>query len=93
MLDVSIRLGVLTLLSDLQREEGLGVLYITHDLATARHFSNEIIVLNQGRIVERGTADDVILRPSHPYTQELRAASPDPEKFFASVSNAEGGAR
>ena len=93
MLDVSIRLGVLNLLAELQREEGLGVLYITHDLATARHFSNEIIVLNQGRIVERGTADDVILRPTHPYTQELRAASPDPEKFFASVSAPEGGER
>ncbi len=48
MLDVSIRLGVLNLLADLQREEGLGVLYITHDLATARHFSDEIMVLNQG---------------------------------------------
>ena len=82
MLDVSIRLGVLNLLADLQREEGLGVLYITHDLATARHFSDEIIVLNQGRIVEHGTADDVILRPQDPYTRELRAASPDPEKHF-----------
>jgi len=82
MLDVSIRLGVLNLLADLQREEGLGVLYITHDLATARHFSDEIIVLNQGRIVEHGTADDVILRPQDPYTCELRAASPDPEKHF-----------
>jgi len=90
MLDVSIRLGVLNLLADLQREEGLGVLYITHDLATARHFSDEIIVLNQGRIVEHGTADDVILRPQDPYTQELRAASPDPERFFATTT---GGAR
>jgi len=93
MLDVSIRLGVLNLLAELQREEGLGVLYITHDLATARHFSDEIIVLNQGTIVERGPADDVILRPTHPYTQELRAASPDPEKFFAAASGPEGGAR
>ena len=90
MLDVSIRLGVLNLLSDLQREEGLGVLYITHDLATARHFSDEIMVLNQGRIVEHGPADDVILRPQDPYTQELRAASPDPERFFADTL---GGAR
>jgi len=90
MLDVSIRLGVLNLLADLQREEGLGVLYITHDLATARHFSDEIIVLNQGRIVEHGSADDVILRPQHPYTQELRAASPDPERHFATTA---GGAR
>ncbi|MFS0866739.1 ABC transporter ATP-binding protein [Microbacterium sp. 179-B 1A2 NHS] len=93
MLDVSIRMGVLNLLADLQREEGLGVLYITHDLATARHFSDEILVLNQGRIVESGTADDVILRPRNPYTQELRAASPDPERHFASAPGISGGAR
>lgn len=86
MLDVSIRLGVLNLLADLQREEGLGVLYITHDLATARHFSDEIMVLNQGVVVERGPADDVILRPTHPYTRQLRAASPDPEEFFPARS-------
>lgn len=86
MLDVSIRMGVLNLLAELQREEGLGVLYITHDLATARHFSDEILVLNQGRVVERGSADDVILRPQHPYTQALRAASPDPDEHFASTS-------
>ena len=91
MLDVSIRLGVLTLLADLQREEGLGVLYITHDLATARHFSDEIMVLNQGRVVEYGTADDVILDPQDPYTRALRAASPDPEKHFASAAS-NGGA-
>lgn len=83
MLDVSIRLGVLNLLAELQREEGLGVLYITHDLATARHFSDEIMVLNQGRVVEHGDADDVILNPKDPYTRELRAASPDPEAHFA----------
>ena len=94
MLDVSIRLGVLNLLADLQREEGLGVLYITHDLATARHFSDEIMVLNQGRVVERGSADDVILRPRDPYTRELRAASPDPEEFFRRrAAAAAGGAR
>jgi len=91
MLDVSIRLGVLNLLADLQREEGLGVLYITHDLATARHFSDEILVLNQGRVVERGPADDVILRPQNPYTQELRAASPDPDSFFAHAASILGG--
>ncbi|MFT4233577.1 MAG: ATP-binding cassette domain-containing protein [Microbacterium sp.] len=86
MLDVSIRLGVLNLLADLQREDGLGVLYITHDLATARHFSDEIMVLNQGRVVERGPADDVILNPQDPYTRELRAASPDPEEHFGVAS-------
>jgi ABC-type glutathione transport system ATPase component len=93
MLDVSIRLGVLNLLAELQREEGLGVLYITHDLATARHFSDEIMVLNQGRVVERGSSDDVILNPQDPYTRELRAASPDPEKHFGmSAVHTAGGA-
>ena len=92
MLDVSIRLGVLNLLADLQPEEGLGVLYITHDLATARHFSDRIMVLHHGRVVEHGTADDVILNPQHEYTRELRAASPDPEKHFATApTNAQGG--
>ena len=93
MLDVSIRLGVLNLLADLQREHGLGVLYITHDLATARHFSDEVLVLNQGRVVERGPADDVILRPQNPYTQELRAASPDPDTYFAHAAGILGGER
>jgi peptide/nickel transport system ATP-binding protein len=83
MLDVSIRLGVLNLLADLQRESDLGVLYITHDLATARHFSDEIMVLNRGRVVEHGPADDVILRPQNDYTRQLRDASPDPERHFA----------
>lgn len=78
MLDVSIRLEILTLLARLQQEENLAVLYITHDLATARHFSDEILVLYRGRVVERGPADEVILNPQHPYTKLLAAASPDP---------------
>ncbi|GAA1870841.1 ABC transporter ATP-binding protein [Myceligenerans crystallogenes] len=82
MLDVSIRLGVLNLLADLQEADGLGVLYITHDLATARHFSDEIVVLHRGVVVERGPADDVILDPQHEYTRALRDASPDPERHF-----------
>jgi peptide/nickel transport system ATP-binding protein len=78
MLDVSIRLGVLNLLARLQREQHLAVLYITHDLATARHFADDILVLYRGRVVERGPADEVILNPRHPYTRLLAAASPDP---------------
>jgi ABC-type glutathione transport system ATPase component len=81
MLDVSIRLGVLNLLADLQREEGLGVLYITHDLATARHFSDEILVMFRGDIVERGGSDDVILNARHEYTRSLREAAADPERL------------
>ena len=80
MLDVSIRLGVLNLLGRLQREDNLAVLYITHDLATARHFSDEILVLYRGRVVERGPADDVILNPQHAYTKLLAQAAPDPER-------------
>jgi peptide/nickel transport system ATP-binding protein len=79
MLDVSIRLGVLNLLSRLRSEENLAVLYITHDLATARHFSDDIIVMYRGRIVERGPADQVILTPRHPYTRLLAASVPDPD--------------
>ncbi len=68
MLDVSIRLSVLNLMGRLQREDHLAVLYITHDLATARHFSDEILVLYRGRVVERGPSDAVILNPQHDYT-------------------------
>jgi oligopeptide/dipeptide ABC transporter ATP-binding protein len=79
MLDVSIRLGVLTLLARLQAEERLAVMYITHDLATARHFCDDVVVMYRGRIVERGPADEVILRPRHPYTRLLAASAPNPD--------------
>ena len=86
MLDVSIRLGVLNLLGRLQREDRLAVLYITHDLATARHFSDEIVVLFRGRVVERGPADAVILDPQNDYTKLLAMAAPDPERGPARVA-------
>lgn len=85
MLDVSIRLGVLNLLAELQQDNDLGVLYITHDLATARHFSDEIMVLYHGDVVERGPADTVILHPNHDYTKRLLAAAPDPERRLAQL--------
>ncbi|MBW4033630.1 MAG: ABC transporter ATP-binding protein [Acidobacteria bacterium] len=88
MLDVSIRLGVLNLLAELQREDNLGVLYITHDLATARHFCDEILVMYQGRIVERGPADEVILHPKHEYTKRLAAAAPNPELRLKQIQKA-----
>ncbi|KWV34021.1 ABC transporter ATP-binding protein [Micromonospora rifamycinica] len=80
MLDVSIRLGVLNLMGRLQREDRLAVLYITHDLATARHFSDEILVLHRGRVVERGPSDAVILDPHHDYTRLLASSAPDPDR-------------
>ncbi len=85
MLDVSIRLDILNLLARLQRDENLAVLYITHDLATARHFADDILVLYRGRVVERGPADAVIREPRHPYTKLLAAASPDPAARGRSV--------
>jgi peptide/nickel transport system ATP-binding protein len=78
MLDVSIRLEILNLLDALKRERSLAMLYVTHDLATARHFSTEIMVMYRGEIVERGPSDEVILSPAHPYTQLLAAAAPNP---------------
>jgi len=80
MLDVSIRLGVLNLLAQLQREENLAVLYITHDLATARHFSDHILVMFAGEIVEEGPPDEVILNPRAEFTRRLAAAAPEPSR-------------
>ena len=85
MLDVSLRLGVLNLLSRIQQEEHIGMLYITHDLATARHFSDEIMVMCHGNIIEHGPSDDVILNPQQDYTKVLLNAAPDPEKHFAKI--------
>jgi peptide/nickel transport system ATP-binding protein len=87
MLDVSIRLSVLNLMGRLQREDHLAVLYITHDLATARHFSDEILVLYRGRVVERGPSDAVILNPQHDYTRLLAEAAPDPERIDRKVTS------
>jgi peptide/nickel transport system ATP-binding protein len=78
MLDVSIRLEILNLLDRLKRERDLALLYVTHDLATARHFSSEIMVMYRGEVVEHGPSDEVILRPAHPYTRLLASAAPDP---------------
>jgi peptide/nickel transport system ATP-binding protein len=83
MLDVSIRLEVLDLIADLRTRLDLAVLYITHDIASARYFADEILVMNAGRIVERGPAEELTQNPTHPYTQLLIASSPDPDSFTA----------
>lgn len=76
MLDVSIRLEILNLLDRLKSERDLALLYVTHDLATVRHFSSEAMVMYRGEIVERGPSDEVMLNPQHPYTQLLASAAP-----------------
>lgn len=86
MLDVSIRLGLLSLLRQIRDESRLALLYVTHDISTARYFSDRVVVLYAGRAVEQGTADEVILDPKHPYTQLLVSAAPDPRRTTARVA-------
>ena len=79
MVDASSRVEILNLLHGLQRERGVAFLYITHDIASARHFADRIAVMHLGSIVETGSAPQVIDRPLHPYTQALIAAVPEPD--------------
>jgi peptide/nickel transport system ATP-binding protein len=79
MLDVSIRLEMLSLLDDLRRRFQLALLYITHDIASARYFADEVLVMYAGEIVERGPAEELTQHPAHPYTQLLVASAPDPD--------------
>jgi peptide/nickel transport system ATP-binding protein len=80
MLDVSIRLGILNLLAGLRENEGMTILYITHDIASARYLADEIAVMYAGRLVESAPAISVTDQPAHPYTQLLLSAAPDPDR-------------
>ena len=75
-LDVSVQATVLNLLLDLQEEFGLTYLFISHDLAVVKYMADNILVMNQGEIVERGTSDEIYTNPQHPYTRQLLAAIP-----------------
>ena len=83
MLDVSIRLDVLNLLLRLKDEEHLALLFITHDIASARYFAEDTLVMYAGQMVEGGPSDEVIQQPKHPYTQLLISAAPDPDRLGA----------
>jgi peptide/nickel transport system ATP-binding protein len=87
MLDVSIRLGVLNLLRDLKERMHLAILYITHDIASARYFADDTQVMYAGRIVEGGDSESVTQNPAHPYTRLLIASAPDPDR----IEGGEGG--
>lgn len=80
MLDVTIRKAMLDLIDDLRRQEDLAVLYITHDLGSARRYSSEVLVMHEGRVVERGPSEQVISDPQDEYTKRLLAAAPDPQR-------------
>ena len=78
MIDASSRAELLYLIQELQKLFSITVLYITHDIASARHFSNDIAVMYLGSIVESGTSTEVVERPLHPYTKALIDAVPEP---------------
>jgi oligopeptide/dipeptide ABC transporter ATP-binding protein len=78
MLDVSIRIGLLNLMAQLRDEQGVSILYITHDIASARYVADRLIVMYAGQIAEAGPVEEVLANPRHPYTQLLVSAVPDP---------------
>ncbi|HLW02808.1 MAG TPA: ABC transporter ATP-binding protein [Ktedonobacterales bacterium] len=89
MLDVSIRLDVLNLLLSLKEKERLALLYITHDIASARYFADETMVMYAGQMVEGGPSEAVTQSPRHPYTQLLLQAAPDPDRMLTGQMDAE----
>jgi peptide/nickel transport system ATP-binding protein len=79
MLDVSVRIGLLNLMAKLRDEEGVSILYITHDIASARYVADRLIVMYAGQVAESGPIEDVLADPRHPYTQLLVSNVPDPK--------------
>jgi peptide/nickel transport system ATP-binding protein len=80
MLDVSIRIGLLNLMSRVRAEQGISFLYITHDIASARYVSDRVVVMYAGHVVEQGPTEAVPAGPVHPYTRLLVSAVPDPRR-------------
>jgi len=84
MLDVSIRAEILELMKEIQNINNISMIYITHDLATAKHFADDILILNSGKVMESGSIEQVLLNPKNVYTKALIAAisEPDPNNLY-----------
>ena len=87
MLDVSIRMGVLNLMERLKEERGIGFLYITHDLASARYIADRTIVMYAGHMVEGAESIELMDQPAHPYTKLLISAVPDPQSALSTTED------
>src|SRR3954447_26554654 len=83
MLDISIRIGLLNVMTSLRDDQGVSLLYITHDIASARYVADRMMVMYAGWVVESGPVEQVLSEPRHPYTQLLVAAVPDPRAELA----------
>ncbi len=83
MLDVSIRVGLLNVMASLRDDQGVSLLYITHDIASARYVSDRVLVMYAGHLVEAGPIEEVLQHPVHPYTRLLLSAVPDPRAELA----------
>jgi peptide/nickel transport system ATP-binding protein len=79
MLDASVRIEILTLMRELQEKKGISFIYITHNLANIKYFSERLFIMYAGKIVESGDINELIRDPIHPYTQALLRAIPDPD--------------
>ncbi len=84
-LDVSVQAQILNLLLGMQKKKNLSFIFVTHDLSVARHVSDKLAVMYLGQFVEIGKTKEIFVRPSHPYTQALLSAIPDPHQPFHQI--------
>ncbi len=85
-LDVSVQAQVLNLLGDIRRDTGVGLVFVSHDLAVVRYVCDDVVVMHRGRAVERGSTRSLLAAPQHPYTRLLLSSVPRPDWDLAAIS-------
>ena len=83
-LDVTVQKTILQLMQDLQKEQDMGIMFITHDLGVIAELADKVVVMYKGKIVEQGNVWDIFTNPQHPYTKGLLACRPPLEKDILS---------